>query len=179
MKKLATRSLIAVLLLAVTAAAQKAPPRDQVREMLRATLTRWGPSNGININFRQSDKQPYNFVGVLQTGLKNADAWEIVIGVTENGTISFRAYPHYKGGYVNLGRARDQMGLARKLLTLSNRNFLFWGADDSGDVFSGYSITLESGYPEEAVKVVLYSIRPLDGFLGDARPFIDGSTGVK
>ena len=88
MKKLATSSLLfAVIFLSVSAVAQKAPPRDQVRDMLRSTLSRFGPANGVNINFRQSDKQPYNFVGVLQTGLKNADAWEIVIGVTENGTI--------------------------------------------------------------------------------------------
>jgi hypothetical protein len=65
------------------------------------------------------------------------------------------------------------------MLMFSDSNFMYWGADQSGDCFAGYNITLESGYPEEAVKVVLYSIRPLDGFLADIRPFIDGSAGLK
>ena len=63
----------------------------------------------------------------------------------------------------------------RKLLNLSDHNFLFWGADDTGDVFAGYTFTLESGFPDKAIEVVLYSIAPLDGYVGEMRPFIDGS----
>jgi len=64
----------------------------------------------------------------------------------------------------------------RKLLYYSDQNFLFWGADDSGDVFAGYTITLESGFPADAVVAVLRSIRNTDRFVGEMRPLIDGST---
>jgi ABC-type branched-subunit amino acid transport system substrate-binding protein len=113
-KRIATAVLAAVLLLAMAASAQKPPERDATREMLRATLTRTGPANGVDITFRQSDKQPYSFVGVLKTGIKNADLWEVVVSVSAQGTIHFRVYPHYKGGYVNLTKARDPLGSRRR-----------------------------------------------------------------
>ncbi len=69
------------------------------------------------------------------------------MSVTKSDTIGFRIYPHYKGGYINLGKARDTNGLMRKLLYYSDQNFLFWGADDTADVFCGYTVTLESGFP--------------------------------
>jgi hypothetical protein len=95
--------------------------------------------------------------------------------VTASDTIGFRIYPHYKGGYINLGKARDVNGLMRKLLYYSDQNFLFWGADDSGDVFTAYTFTLESGFPSDAMVTVLRSIRNTDKFVGAMRPFIDGS----
>jgi hypothetical protein len=69
-------------------------------------------------------------------------------------------------------------GLMRKLLWYSDQNFLFWGADDTGDVFSGYTVTLESGFPQDAIVTVLRSIRNTDKYVGEMRPFIDGSVGV-
>jgi hypothetical protein len=53
---------------------------------------------------------------------------------------------------------------------------LFWGADETGDVFTGYTFSLESGFPDEAVKIVLRSIVNSDKFIGELRPFIDGSS---
>ena len=67
------------------------------------------------------------------------------------------------------------MGLMKQLLILSNHNFLFWGMDDSGDVFAGYTFTLESGFPDKAIEIVLYSIAPLDAYVGKMRPNVDGS----
>jgi hypothetical protein len=64
----------------------------------------------------------------------------------------------------------------RLLLRLSDRAFLFWGADESGDIFTGYTFTLESGFPEEAIRIVLRSIVNSDKFVGEMRPFIDGTT---
>jgi hypothetical protein len=63
----------------------------------------------------------------------------------------------------------------RELLYLSDQNFLFWGADDTGDVFSGYTVTLESGFPRDALVTVLRSIHNTDKFVGQLRPFIDGT----
>lgn len=155
------------------AAQEKSPTRDATREKLRVLLEKAGARKGIETSFRQSTKQPYNFISVMTGGLTNSESLEIVIGVTNSDTINFRVYPHYKGGYINLDKARDPNGLMRKLLNLSDRAFLFFGADGSGDVFAAYTITLESGFPEEAINVVLASIRNLDPFVGELHPFIN------
>ena len=155
--------------------AQKEAARVATREKLRALLAASGPKKGIEIAFRQSDKQPFNFVGVKRGGLTNAEGFEIVVGVSNDETIGFRIYPYYKGNYINVDKARNGAGLMRKMLNLSDHNFLFWGADDTGDVFAGYTFTLESGFPDRAIEVVLYSIAPLDQYVGQMRPFLDGS----
>lgn len=147
--------------------------RERTRESLGALLDKAGP--GINVTFRQSSKQPYNYVGVMKQGLVNAESFEIVISVTANDTIGFRVYPHYKTGYINVDNVKNSSGLMRQLLRLSHRAFLFWGADDSGDIFTGYTFTLESGFPDEAIKIVLRSIVNSDKFIGELRPNIDGT----
>ena len=152
---------------------QQQASRDATREKLRTVLDTAGPK--INVSFRQSDKQPYNFVGVLKTGLKNADALEIVISVSAQDTIHFRIFPHYKDSYVNVDKAVSGPGLMRQMVSFSDKNFLFWGADNSGDVFAGYNFTLESGFPEASLNVVLRSIANVDTFIGQMRPAIDGS----
>ena len=167
--------LAAALVFAPLPVRSQAISRDATRESLRAVLTEAGARSDVNTAFHQSTKNPYNFAGSMTTGLKNDDSLEIVASVTEHDTIGFRVYPHYKGGYINVGRAQNSSGLMRKLLYFSDQNFLFWGADDEGDVFSGYTFTLESGFPREAIVIVLRSIRNTDRFVGDLRPFIDGS----
>src|SRR5262245_12449776 len=150
--------------------------RNRTREQMRTLLDKVGTRSDISVAFRQSEKQPYNFVGVMRDGLTNCESLEIVISVTAKDTIGFRIYPHYKGGYINVDKARNGTGLMRKLLQFSDEAFLFWGMDSSSDVFAGYTFTLETGFPEEAVTVVLRSIRNTDKFVGDLRPTIDGSS---
>ena len=147
--------------------------RLRTREHLAQLLDKAGPE--INVSFSQSQKQPFNYVGMLRTGLVNAESFEIVISVTPKDTIGFRIYPHYNKGYINVDKGKDRTALMRLLLRLSDRAFLYWGADESGDVFTGYTFTLESGFPEEAMKVVLRSIVNSDKFVGEMRPFIDGT----
>lgn len=159
--------------LAQTAAAATDPVRDATRESLRALLATQGPK--IGISFAQSTKEPYNFVGSLTQNLKNCDSFELVISVTGQNTLGFRVYPHYKGGYINLGRVKDSADYARKLLLFSNDNFLFTGIDSTGDTFFGYTITLESGFPEASINVVLASLKNQDAFVGQLRAAIDGS----
>jgi hypothetical protein len=149
--------------------------RDATREKLRQVLETAGARQDVAVTFRQSTKNPYNFVGSMTVGLANCDSLEIVVSVTKSDTIGLRVYPHYRGGYINLGKARDATGMMKRLLYLSDQNFLFWGADDTGDVFSGYTITLESGLPVAGMVVILRSIRNTDKFVGQLRPFIDGS----
>ena len=145
--------------------------RTRTREQLRQLLDRVGPA--IDVSFRQSEKQPFNFVGTMR-GLTNADSLEIVIGVTTKQTISFRIFPHYKGAYINVNNVNDRVGLMNQLLRMSDQNFMFWGVDGSYDIFAGYTVTLESGFPNEAMTVVLRSIRSLDQFVGDMKPVIGG-----
>ena len=153
---------------------QQTTTRDANREKLRTLFETAGPK--INVSFRQSDKQPYNFVGVMKTGLKNADSLEIVISVSAEETIHFRIFPHYSGAYLNIDKVKSTEGLMRQMVRFSDQNFLFWGADGSGDIFAGYNFTLESGFPEASIRVVLNSIAKLDAFVGQMRPSIDGST---
>ena len=154
---------------------QKEAMRIATRDRLIKLVETVGPRKGVNISFKQSEKQPFNLVGVLREGLTNSDSMEVIIGVTNDQTIGFRIYPHYKGSYVNIDKARNSAGLMRLLLNLSDKNFLFWGADSTNDVFAGYTFTLESGFPDKAIEVVLFSIPPLDKYVGQMRPFIDST----
>jgi len=164
---------VAVLIAVPSTYGQEASSRDKTRDRLNALLTRLGPD--IKIAFQQSTKSNYVFTGVLREGLANADFLEVVITVTAKDTIGFRVFPHYKGNYINIDKVRNTTQLLRKIAQLNDSTFLFWGADDTGDVFTGYTFTLESGFPDEAIKVVLSSIRNSDQFVGEMRPSIDGS----
>jgi len=168
---------LAILFLVLTTAplvfAQENAAREKTRERMSGLLARVGPE--IKVAFQPSSKSPFVFTGSMREGLTNSDSLEIVINVTDKDTISFRIYPHYKGGYINIDKARNTMQLLRKIAQLNDATFLFWGADDTGDVFSGYTFTLESGFPDEALKIVLSSIKNSDKFVGEMRPSIDGS----
>ena len=172
--------LLSLTCMASVANAQDDPKRDATREKLRQLLQTASQRADISTTFNQATKQPYNFVGVMKmnngASFSHVDNLEIVISVTKNDTIGFRIYPHYKGGYINIDKTKDPIGFAKKLLFMSDRNFLFWGIDDVGDTFAGYTFTLESGFPTEAVMIVLRSIRNTDGFIGELKPFIDGGT---
>jgi hypothetical protein len=154
---------------------QDEPTREKTRERLGALLQREGP--GVKVAFRQSDKNPWNFTGALRDGLKNAESMEIIAIVGTKQTITFHIYPHYKGGYINIDKARNPTQLLRQLVQFNDSNFLYWGADKDGDVFTGYMFTLESGFPDEAIKIVLASIAGTDQYVGALRPAIDGTTG--
>ncbi|MGH9942438.1 MAG: hypothetical protein ACRD9R_08790, partial [Pyrinomonadaceae bacterium] len=148
-----------VLLAALGLFAADAPAQDAARvatrEKLRRLLNTAGPE--IGVEFQQSEKQPFNFSGVMRAGLKHCDNLEIVIGVTSNETIFFRIFPHYAGSYINADKARNGLGLMRALLSFSDKGFLYWGIDSTNDVFAGYTFTLESGFPPESIKIVLLS----------------------
>ena len=176
MKRMIAISVLMVLAaLNASAVQQGESARTATREKLRRVLATSGPR--INVDFQQSEKQPFNFAGVMRKGLMHCDSLEIVVGVSSNDTIAFRIYPHYKGGYINSDKVRNGPGLMRLLLSFSDKNFLYWGIDSSGDVFAGYTFTLESGFPPEAIDVVVRSITNLDKSVGEMRPFIDGTTG--
>ena len=170
------RLIICALILAAAPAVFSQEPdaaRDKTRERLSALLERLGPD--MNVSFKPSSKSQFVFSGVMRDGLKNVDQFEIVISVTSKDSLGFRIFPQYKGAYINIDKARNPTQLLRKLAQLNDSTFLFWGADDSGDVFTGYTFTLESGFPDKAIEVVLQSIKNSDQFVGQLRPAIDGS----
>jgi len=172
------RSLVLIALLATAPAifAQDAnadASREKTRVRLSALLQRVGPD--LKVNFQPSSKSQFVFTGAMREGLTNSEYLEIVVTVTSKDTIGFRIFPHYKGAYINIDKARNPTQLLRKLLQLNESTFLFWGADDTGDVFTGYTFTLESGFPDEAIKIVLSSIKNSDQFVGEMRPSIDGT----
>ena len=172
------RLFTCVVILAAAPAAfsqetDKTALREKTRERLNALLQRLGPE--MNVSFKPSSKSQFVFTGVLRDGLKNAEQFEIVISVSTSDTIGFRIFPHYKGAYINIDKAKNSAQLLRKLAQLNDSTFLFWGADDSGDVFTGYTFTLESGFPDKAIEIVLSSIKNSDQFVGELRPSIDGS----
>ena len=140
------------------------------RQKLKSILDKYGA--GVHINFRLSDKQPFNFTGNLSTGLTNCEFLETVVTVSPDATISFRIYPYYKGNYININSSKNSSGLMKKLLELNGTNFMYWGADNTGDIFAGFMITLESGMPEQVIDVVLNSIKPLDQYVGEMQPFV-------
>jgi len=170
--RLESFAVLCLFLIAPLAANAQDTTRDDTRTQLAQELQTAGARADVNVTFRQSTKNPYNFTGVMTTGLTYSDSLEIVISVTKSDTIGFRVYPHYKGKYINVGRAKRATALMRKLLYFSDQNFLFWGADDTSDVFSGYTITLESGFPADAITTVLRSIRNTDKFVGQLKPFL-------
>ena len=81
----------------------KEAARLRTRDLLAKLLTKVGPE--VNITFAQSQKQPFNYIGILKQGLAHAESFEVVVSVTANDTIGFRIYPHYKGKYINVDKA--------------------------------------------------------------------------
>ncbi len=158
---------------ATTAAptAQQQASRDATREKLRAALEATGPK--VDVTFKQSDKNPYNFIGIMSTGLTNADSFQVVVSISDQDTIHFRIYPHYKGAYLNVDKVANGAGLMRQMLKYGDKNFLYWGADDTLDIFAGYNFTLESGFPEASIRVVLNSIKNLDQYVGEMKSSIE------
>jgi len=148
--------------------------RDRNRDQLQAVLNRVGPT--IKVEFKQNDQHPYVFTGFMKDGLTSVDSFEIVISVGAQDTIHFRIYPNYHGGYINIDKAKNGGALMRQLLRFSDNNFLYWGIDDTNDVFAGYNFTLESGFPEASITVVLQSIKNLDQFVGQMKTNIDASS---
>ena len=82
MRQIAIIGLFVLMLCCVPAYGQEAneATRVRTRELLSQLLTKAGP--GVGVDFRQSQKQPFNFVGSLSKGLTYADSLEIVISVT-------------------------------------------------------------------------------------------------
>lgn len=150
--------------------------RVETRTRLEALLDTTAKSLGFRRWYRDGNN-PFNIELFYDRGLRYASRLEIVISVTRQNTIGFRVFPHWNGpgerDYLDLDEARDPAGLMKEALRLSDQNFLFWAMDDSHDLFAGYTITLESGFPQEAVRIVLRSIPLVDDSVGELLRYED------
>ena len=138
-------------------------------EKLKAVIATYEPARAIRW-YRAGD--PFDLDGFYDKGLHWASRLEINITVTRQATIWLRVYPQYYEHHINLNRVHDPNGLMQQMLRFSYHNFFFWGLDDNRDAFAGYQFTLESGFPEEAVKEVIKSIPLIDESVGDLTPYI-------
>jgi hypothetical protein len=138
-------------------------------EKLQAVIAAYEPAREIRW-YRASS--PFDLDGFYDKSLHWSSRLEIYITVTRQSTIWLRVYPQYYGHHINLNRVHDPSGLMQQMLRFSYHNFFFWGLDDNRDAFAGYQFTLESGFPEAAVKEVIKSIPLIDGSVGDLTPFI-------
>ena len=174
MRAILAAGLWAVLTVSVVGAgrAQSVPAdaRVDARNRLDSLLHAFGPT--LKMKFYRDSDDPFQFAGVLDKDLRYAWRFELQINVTPQNTIGIRAYPMYSHR-IDMDRVRDPNGLALKLLHLSAHDFLHWGVDDVSHVFAAYQFTLESGFPQEAIKEVLRSIPLVDESVGEIAQFVE------
>ncbi len=175
MRAIVAAGLWAVLTVsAIGAARAQSVPVDvrvDARNRLDSLLHAYGKTLGMRF-FRNRD-DPFEIDGFYDKDLRYSSRFELEVNITPQNTIGIRAYPQFYGDRINMDRVRDPNRLALELLHLSAHNFLHWGVDDASDVFAAYSFTLESGFPEDAVKEVLRSIPLVDGSVGEIVQFIE------
>jgi len=140
------------------------------RDKLRTLFATYPPAKEFRW-YRTGD--PFVIEGFLDKGLIHTPRFEIFVTVTTHKTIWFRVYPMFGGDYINLDSLTDAKAAMQKLLRQNYSNFFFWGADNDLDVYAGFEFTLESGFPEEAIKVVIRSIPLIDQSVGEIIPFME------
>jgi len=156
----------ALLVGAVSTAWAQDGDRDATRDRTRSALRQIGPKLGVT--FQQSQANPYNFSASMTDGLSEAQSMEIIVMVGKNDILTVRVFPHVSNNrYINIDRASNSTGLMRKLLANNAGDFFHWGMDDVYDVFAEFTFTLESGFPEESLDVVLRSVELLDKKVGE------------
>lgn len=166
--------VLAAMLLAGGATAgwsQTDADREATRNQVRTALRTIGPK--IGVSFQQAQANPFNFSGTMTQGLDDAESLEVIVMVGKNAILTVRVFPHIAGDrYINIDRAADGDGLARKLLGSNAGDFFHWGMDDVNDIFAEFTFTLESGFPQESLDVVLRSVALLDPKVGEMQEFI-------
>jgi hypothetical protein len=138
--------------------------RVATRQKLEALLAAYPLAR--EMQFQRSAKEPFNIAGSYSRGLRYVSTFEIVWNVTTKQTIGLRIYPHWNGAYINLTKFQSRGSFMESLLHDANGGFFHWAVDPSLDVFAGFTFTLESGFPDDAIREVILSIPLLDGTVG-------------
>jgi hypothetical protein len=138
--------------------------RVATRQKLEALLDAYPLAR--EMQFQRSAKEPFNIAGSYSKGLRYVSTFEIVWHVTTKQTIGLRIYPHWNGAYINLSKFQPRGRFMESLLRDADTDFFHWAVDPSLDVFAGFTFTLESGFPDAAIREVISSIPLLDGAVG-------------
>jgi hypothetical protein len=144
--------------------------RDSTRRQLETLLSTYGPAR--EMRFQRSADQPFDIVGVFDKPMLYVSRLEIIVTVTGERTIGFRVYPRLHGAHINLDRVRRRTLFMERLLRDADQSFLHWAIDQNRDLFAGFTFTLESGFPEDAIEMVIRSIPLLDRPVGELIPLI-------
>lgn len=139
--------------------------RARTRDRLFALVRTYAPSQHFKIY--RDDDDPFTIEAVYDKDLEYSRRFYTWISVTRQQTIQFRVYTLWYDGNLNIDKAQDSDALMQRMLQLSDKGFFFWAANEDKDVFAGFTITLESGFPEEAIKVVIRSIPLIDPMIGE------------
>lgn len=145
--------------------------RRQTFDRLWAVVHPYGSSLHYRVYGMQHD--PFTIEAFYDKDLRYTPRFEVYISVTRQQTIQFRIYPQLSGQHINLDSLSQPDSVMQKVLRFSDRGFFFWAADENLDLFAGYTFTLESGFPDEAVKEVLRSIPLLDSSVGELVPYTE------
>lgn len=145
--------------------------RDSTRRQVETLLSTYGPAR--EMRFQRSADQPFDMVGVFDKPMLYASRLEIIVSVSRQRTIGVRVYPRWHGAHINLERVRRRTLFMEKLLRDADQSFLHWALDQNLDLFAGFTFTLESGFPEDAIDVVIRSIPLLDRPVGELVPLIE------
>jgi hypothetical protein len=156
---------------AIGAARAQSDIRVDARNRVDSLLHAYGKTLGMRF-FRNRD-DPFEIDGFYDKDLRYSSRFELEVNVTPQNTIGIRVYPQFYGERIDMDGVRDPNRLALELLHFSAHNFLHWGVDDASHVFAAYAFTLESGFPEEAIKEVLRSIPLVDESVGEMVQFIE------
>lgn len=148
----------------LTAQADSDTVRVAIRQKLEALLDAYPLAR--DMQFQRSARDPFSMAGSYSRGLRYVSTFEVVWTVTTKQTIGLRVYPHWNGAYINLSRFQPRGRFMEGLLRDADTDFFHWAVSPSLDVFAGFTFTLESGFPEEAIRVVISSIPLLDGAVG-------------
>jgi hypothetical protein len=145
----------------------------RTRNQLDSLLNAYGSTLKMRF-YRSSDNDPFQIEGIFDQNLRYSSQFELQFNVTPQNTIGVRVYPNWYDEHerINIDRVFDGNSLARQLLHFSASSFFAWGVDDASDVFARFTFTLESGFPDEAIKVVLRSIPLLDESVGEMGRFL-------
>lgn len=145
--------------------------RRKTFDQLWALVHPYGSSLHYRVHGMQHD--PFTIEAFYDKDLRFTPRFEVYISVTRQQTIQFRIYPQLSGQHLNLDSLSQADSLMQKVLRLSDKGFFFWAADENLDVFAGYTFTLESGFPDEAIKEVLRSIPLLDSSVGQLVSYME------
>ena len=144
--------------------------RDSTCRQLETLLSTYGPAR--EMRFQRSADQPFDIVGVFDKPMMYVSRFEIIVNVSRQRTIGFRVYPRWHGAHINLDRVHRRTVFMERLLRDADQSFLHWALDQNRDLFAGFTFTLESGFPDDAIEVVIRSVPLLDRPLGELIPLM-------